>query len=175
MQRAVFLDRDGVINRAMVRNGRPYAPTSLAEFVILDGAPEAVRCLKAAGFLIIVVTNQPDLATGLQSQGVLDQMHIVMRESMDIDAIYVCPHDDAANCDCRKPRPGMLLTAARHFDIDLQKSWMIGDRWRDVEAGRAAGCRTIFIDRGYREVAPQADYRVSELPDAVPLIVQSGI
>ena len=173
MHRAVFLDRDGVINRALVRDGRPYAPTTLEDFVILEGAPQAVKRLKAAGFLVVVATNQPDLATGQQSRELLDQMHAIMRQAMDLDAIYVCPHDDKANCTCRKPKPGMLLTAAERFDIDLQKSWMVGDRWRDVEAGRAAGCRTIFVDRGYRETQPEADHRIRELPDAIPLIVQN--
>lgn len=174
MRRAVFLDRDGVINRALVRDGRPYAPTRIEDFDILQGVPQAVRHLKAAGFLIIVVTNQPDLATGKQSAELLERMHALLRRSVDIDAVYVCPHDDRANCMCRKPKAGMLLTAAEKQDIDLENSWMIGDRWRDIEAGQAAGCRTIYVDRGYAEKAPAADFTVSEMPDAVPHILENS-
>jgi D-glycero-D-manno-heptose 1,7-bisphosphate phosphatase len=172
MRPAVFLDRDGVINRALVRNGRPYAPTTVEDFQILEGVPEAVRRLKAAGFLIVVVTNQPDIATGKQTSALLERMHAVMRAAVEIDAVYVCPHDNLANCACRKPQPGLLLTAAEDRQIALDKSWLIGDRWRDIEAGQAVGCRTIFVNRGYAEPVPRADYVVADLPDAVPLIIQ---
>lgn len=173
MRRAVFLDRDGVINRALIREGRPYAPTRIEDFHILEGVPQAVNLLKAAGFLVIVVTNQPDLTTGKQSLELLDDMHGLLREAVAVDAIYVCPHDDLARCSCRKPKPGMLLAASESRQIALDKSWMIGDRWRDIEAGQAVGCRTIYIDRGYTERVPRADYIVAELPNAVPLILQT--
>jgi D-glycero-D-manno-heptose 1,7-bisphosphate phosphatase len=174
MRPAVFLDRDGVINRAVVRSGRPYAPTKIEDFHILDGVPEAVGMLRAAGFLIVVVTNQPDIATGKQTSALLEQMHAMMRETVDIDAIYVCPHDDRANCACRKPKPGLLLMAAENRQIALDQSWLVGDRWRDIEAGQSAGCRTIYIDRGYAEPVPRADHVAAGLPEAVPFILQAS-
>jgi D-glycero-D-manno-heptose 1,7-bisphosphate phosphatase len=157
---AVFLDRDGVINRAVVRNGKPYPPASLEAFEFLPGVVEAVAALRAAGYLIIVTTNQPDVATGKQSREVVDAMHDRLRRELAVDEIRVCFHVDADRCLCRKPLPGMLLEAAEHWHIDLSASVMVGDRWRDIEAGRAAGCRTVFIDYNYAEPRPEA-------PDAV--------
>lgn len=170
---AVFLDRDGVINSNVVRNGRPYAPTRIDEFILIPGVPEAVETFRAAGYLVIVATNQPDLTTGKQSQATLEAMHARMRETVTVDDIEVCPHVDQDNCDCRKPRPGMLFNAAKKHDIDLSRSWMIGDRWRDVEAGRAAGCRTIFVDYNYpAEPKPNnPDAIVRSLSEAVPVVL----
>ena len=133
--RAVFLDRDGVINANVQRDGRPVAPTSLAEFHLLPGAVEAVQRLKQAGFLVIVVTNQPDLSTGRTSQATMDAMHDELQRRLAVDAIKICPHVDADGCECRKPKPGLILEAAREFGIDLGASYLVGDRWRDV-AGR---------------------------------------
>jgi D-glycero-D-manno-heptose 1,7-bisphosphate phosphatase len=157
---AVFLDRDGVINRAYVREGRPYPPMTLDEFSILPEAPEACEILHRAGFVLLVVTNQPDIARGSQNQAVVEEFHDLLLNALPIDGIYICPHDDADECACRKPNPGMLLEAARDRGLHLAASFMVGDRWRDVEAGRRAGCRTVFIDRDYEESAP-------ENPDAV--------
>ena len=173
MRRAVFLDRDGVINRNIVRNGRGYAPVALDDFEILPGVPEAVARLREAGHLIIVATNQPDVGAGLQSSAVLEQMHEILRRRVPVDDIEVCFHTEGDNCDCRKPRPGMLLRSARKYDIDLSESWMVGDRWRDVDAGVAAGCRTVFVDYNYpQERRPaQADIVVGSLVEAVPLIL----
>jgi D-glycero-D-manno-heptose 1,7-bisphosphate phosphatase len=172
MNRAVFLDRDGVLNRSMVRNGRPYAPTSLDEFELLPGVLEAVRDLRIAGFLLIVVTNQPDVATGEVSAGVLDAMHRKLRAWLTLDDIKVCCHVDADGCLCRKPRPGMLLEAAREWSIDLDRSFMVGDRWRDVSAGRAAGCTTLFVDYGYAErQVDTPDFVVTSLAEAVRIIL----
>lgn len=157
---AVFLDRDGVINVNEVRKGKPYAPTRLEDFKLLPGVEEAVRRLKAAGFLIVVATNQPDVTNGITTQATLDAMHDLMRKKLPIDDIKICYHTDADACDCRKPKPGMLLSAARDHDIDLAASYMVGDRWRDVAAGRAAGCATVLVEYDYDE--PEADS-----PDAV--------
>lgn len=172
--KAVFLDRDGVINRNIVRNGRPYAPARVEEFVLLPGVPEAAAALRDAGYLIIVATNQPDLRTGKQTQASVDLMHEKMRQAVHVDDIEVCGHTDQDNCGCRKPKPGMLFNAARKHDIDLAQSWMIGDRWRDVEAGRAAGCHTIFVDYGYpAEPRPdKPDAIVRSLVEAVPIILR---
>ena len=172
MKRAVFLDRDGVLNRSMVRNGRPYAPTSLDEFELLPGVMEAVTSLRNAGFLLIVVTNQPDVATGAVSGGVLDAIHRKLRAWLPLDDIKVCCHVDVDGCPCRKPRPGMLLEAAREWSIDLNRSFMVGDRWRDVSAGKAAGCTTIFVDHGYAERQVDApDFVVTSLAEAVKIIL----
>ena len=149
--KAVFLDRDGVLNRAIVRDGKPYPPASLAEFEILPRTKEALDKLKAAGYLLIVVTNQPDVGRGTQQKSIVEEMHEVLRTILPLDEIYVCYHGYDGECECRKPQPGMLLAAAREFKIDLKKSFMIGDRSKDIEAGKAAGCKTIFIDYQYSE------------------------
>lgn len=168
MNRAVFLDRDGVINRNTVRDGRPVGPKTLEEFVILPGVREAVEAFRAAGFLVIVATNQPEQAAAL-----VEAMHAKMRAALALDEIRICPHSEAENCECRKPKPGLLLDAAKEFRISLAESWMIGDRWRDVEAGKAAGCRTVFIDHNYAgEPRPRdPDVTVGSLLEAVPHVL----
>jgi D-glycero-D-manno-heptose 1,7-bisphosphate phosphatase len=150
-RRGVFLDRDGVLVRAYVRNGLPYPPDTLDELVILPDVPEALISLREAGFVLIVVTNQPDVATGKQSRDVVEGMHDVLRRSLSVDDIEACFHTDADNCACRKPKPGMILQAASRWSIDLARSYVVGDRWRDVDSGHAAGCTPIFIERHYRE------------------------
>ncbi len=149
-RRAVFLDRDGVLNRPLVRHGRPHPPASVEEFELYPEAPAACRRLQALGFVLVVVTNQPDVARGELDAEVVDAVHRELRRQVPIDGLYVCLHDDADGCGCRKPAPGLLLAAAADLGIDLGRSVMVGDRWRDVEAGRRAGCRTVHIDRGYR-------------------------
>lgn len=170
--RAVFVDRDGVINRAVVRSGKPYPPESREELEILSGVPEAVERLRRAGLLVIVATNQPDVATGKQEKSVVEAMHNQLREALRIDDIKVCYHADDDGCACRKPKPGMLVEAAGEWSIDLSRSYMVGDRWRDIEAGRAAGCRTFWIDYGYAEKpAENADAIVASLVEATDIIV----
>jgi len=171
--RAVFLDRDGVINENMVRDGRPVAPTRLEDFRILPGVEAAVRRLKAAGFAIVVVTNQPDIATGRTPRAAVEAMNEVVRQELAVDDVMVCQHVDADGCTCRKPKPGMLLTAAAERAIDLKTSYLIGDRGRDIEAGRAAGCLTILVHSGYGHAADGAgpDAIVTSLSEAVELIL----
>ena len=172
VRRAVFLDRDGVINRAVVRDGRPYPPASDAELEVLPGVPEALARLRDAGFRLVVVTNQPDVARGTQRRDVIDRMHERLRAELPIDEFRVCDHDDADRCACRKPNPGMLEAAARDAGLSLSESFMVGDRWRDIEAGRRAGCAVIFIDRGYHERRPDdPDAIVGSLPEAVDWIL----
>lgn len=172
MVRAAFLDRDGVLNRAVVRDGRPYAPRTVEDFEILPEAPDAVGRLKAAGYLVIVATNQKDVGAGLMSRDTLDAMHARLAQVLSIDDIRVCTCID--ECPCYKPNPGMLLEAARDWDIDLSASVMIGDRWRDVGAGKNAGCRTIFIDRNYVEALRDTpDIVASDLADAVDKLLDS--
>lgn len=173
--RAVFLDRDGVLNEAVVRDGRPYAPDSLEALKIYPDAAEALWRLKQLGFLLLVVTNQPEVARGRQSRATIDAMHEALRGQLPLDDFLVCCHDDRDACECRKPKPGLLLEAAIRYQINLPASFVIGDRWRDIEAGAAAGCRTVLIDRHYRERAPSAEpgFRTDSLTGAVNWIAQS--
>jgi D-glycero-D-manno-heptose 1,7-bisphosphate phosphatase len=162
------------VSRSEVRDGLPYAPTDLDHFEILPEAPEACRRLKEAGFLLIVATNQPDVGRGTMKKETVEAMHAKMLREVPIDRVEVCYHPGhgQSNCDCRKPKPGMLLKAAGELGIDLAQSWMIGDRWRDIDCGHDAGCRTIFIDRGYAESLKQApDFRVKDLAAAADLIL----
>lgn len=164
---AIFLDRDGVINRSTIQNGKPYPPQSVAELAILPGVKEACSRLRQAGFLLVVVTNQPDVARKKQSQQVVEAIHRVLQETLHFDAIYVCYHDDVDQCACRKPKPGMLLQAAQELAIDLNASFMVGDRWRDILAGQQAGCTTCLIDYNYAEEMPvKPDISVHSLLEA---------
>jgi len=172
MRRAVFLDRDGVINRAEVRDGKPYPPVSLAAMEILPGVPEALRALHAEGWLLIVVTNQPDVARGTAKRADVEAINRHLQEALSIDEFRTCYHDTDDGCDCRKPAPGALLAAAGAHGIDLQRSFMVGDRWRDVEAGVRAGCKTVFIEYGYAEKQPQSfDFKVLSLREAADIIL----
>ena len=171
--RAVFLDRDGVLNEAILREGRPYPPASVEELRLVPDAAQALAQLKAAGFELIVVTNQPDVARGTQSRAAVEAMNAVLSAALPIDEFCVCFHGDAGGCNCRKPKPGLLKDAAMRRGIDLRRSFMIGDRWRDIDAGAAAGCRTILIDRQYSERGPEhvPDCRVPSLSAAVSWIL----
>src|SRR5690348_16261993 len=154
MSRAVFLDRDGVLIRNEVRNGRPYAITDGDPVEIIDGVKEACVSLSALGFLLIMITNQPDVATGRTSQGFVENTNAYLVKELGLDDVQVCMHTDDAKCACRKPKAGMIFAAAAKFDIELARSIMVGDRWRDIEAGKRAGCRTILIDYGYLDRQP---------------------
>lgn len=171
-RRAVFLDRDGVINASVVREGKPYPPDRVEDLVVLPGVPEALTALRAAGFVLIVVTNQPDVARGKQTRAAVDAIHARLQAELALDAVYSCFHDDADHCKCRKPAPGLLTDAAAAWDIDLQASFMVGDRWRDTDAGAAAGCRTVFVDYDYAERRPLAfDAKVASLAEAAAWIL----
>lgn len=171
-RRAVFLDRDGVINRSVIRDGKPYPPARVEELEVLPGVRDALLRLGESGFRLVVVTNQPDVARGTQRREVVDAMHAKLAAALPIDEFRVCAHDDRDDCACRKPKPGLLETAAREGGLSLAASFMVGDRWRDVEAGRRAGCTTIFIDWGYDERRPEnPDVIVQSLPEAVDWIL----
>jgi D-glycero-D-manno-heptose 1,7-bisphosphate phosphatase len=171
--RAVFLDRDGVLNQAIVSDGKPGAPRKIDEFLILPDAASCLEKLKRAGFALIVVTNQPDVARGLLSMAAVDEMHRQLRSALPVDDVLVCIHSEADQCRCRKPLPGLLIEAQRKYGLDLSGSFLIGDRWKDVDAGNAAGCKSVFIDYGYREHAPltEPSIVVSSLREAVDWIV----
>jgi D-glycero-D-manno-heptose 1,7-bisphosphate phosphatase len=172
---AVFLDRDGVLNRAVVREGRPHPPDDLSALEVLPGAAEACATLRAAGFLLIVVTNQPDIARGTRTRDEIDTINRRLSELLPVDEFRICPHDDADRCECRKPSPGLILVAGRERGLDLRRSVMVGDRWRDVEAGKRAGCWTVFVDHGYTERRPEApDLTVKSLGEAVPWILATA-
>ena len=172
---AVFLDRDGVLNEAIMRNGKPYAPRDLSEFVITYGARAALEKLKREGFLLIVVTNQPDVARGKANRADVEKINAELAAILPLDAIEVCEHDDIEQCDCRKPKPGMILRASKRFGMDLAGSFMVGDRWRDIEAGQRAGCRTILIGDGYGETFPRAPtITLASLPRAASWIIQQS-
>lgn len=173
---AVFLDRDGTLNAPVVRDGKPYPPASIAEFRLLDGVAESCARLHAAGFALVVATNQPDVGRGTQPQSVVEAMHAHLRTLVpQLDLIQVCYHagtDQGQPCECRKPKPKMLLDAATQLGLDLNRSWMVGDRWRDIDCGAAAGVRTIFIDWGYDEqLRAKPDFTVKTFPDAAGIIL----
>jgi D-glycero-D-manno-heptose 1,7-bisphosphate phosphatase len=174
--RAVFLDRDGVINRPLIRAGKPYPPGSLDEFELLPGVPEACEALKELGFFLVVATNQPDVGRGTLDRGAVETIHRWLSQKLPIDRVMTCYHAGANYedpCDCRKPCPGLLFQAAEALKIDLAKSFMIGDRWRDVDCGFNAGCKTIFIDWGYQEkLKRDPDFCARDLLNAAKLIEQ---
>ncbi len=171
MRRAVFLDRDGVINRAIVRDGMPFPPANLDELEILPGVPEALQKLHDGNYLLIVVTNQPDVARGTAKKEHVEQMNAHLFNMLSLDDIKTCYHDSGDGCLCRKPLPGALIEAAKEHHIDLSKSFMVGDRWRDIEAGQSAGCKTFFINYRYAEKQPETpDFIVSSLLEAQQII-----
>ena len=172
-KRAIFLDRDGVINRAVVRDGKPYPPASLEEFELLPGVEVAAAALRAAGFVLVVATNQPDVRMGIQRREVVEAMHDYVQMELGVDGIKVCYHVDEDCCFCRKPKPGMLLEAAIEHNIDLRRSFMVGDRWRDIGAGYAAGCETVLVSSNYEERQPEnPDIVVKSLHEAAKYIIK---
>jgi D-glycero-D-manno-heptose 1,7-bisphosphate phosphatase len=176
MTRAVFLDRDGVLNKVYLRNGKPHPPDSIDEMVIFPDAAAALGLLHQHGFRLILVTNQPDIARGRVTREQVHSMNEHLRRKVPLDAIEMCEHDDAEGCDCRKPEPGMLLRAALRDGIALSESFMVGDRWRDVEAGRRAHCRTVLIGDGYSEpFTSQPDVAVGNLTEAVDWILRQPV
>lgn len=155
LRRAVFLDRDGVINEAKIVEGKPYPPASVNEVRVTEGANELLRQLKDRGFLLVVVTNQPDVRRGIATKEDVEDIHQLLGSQLPIDDFFTCYHDDDDDCSCRKPRPGLTFEAAEKHSIDLSRSFLIGDRWRDIDAGAAAGCSTVLIDYGYAEQPPR--------------------
>ena len=175
-KRAIFFDRDGVITVSKRINGKGYAPRNLMDFCLYEDAKSSIRKTKEAGFLNIVVSNQPDIATGLLQPSVLNEMNIVLFKELALDDVFNCQHILEDNCNCRKPKPGMIYTAVEKYEIDLSSSWIIGDRDSDIEAGIIAGVRTIFIDRRWvSENGFYADFRCESLCDAVDLIFENTI
>jgi D-glycero-D-manno-heptose 1,7-bisphosphate phosphatase len=176
---AVFLDRDGVLNRSIVRDGRPQPPAELKEFVLYDDAVVGCKRLREAGFLLVVISNQPDVGRGAQQRSTVEAINKKLIKAIPwLDRIEVCFHagkDYGESCDCRKPKPGMLLRAAAELGIDLATSYVIGDRWRDVDCARAAGCYAIFINRDYNEsLRERPDVIVGTFGEAVTAVLEAA-
>lgn len=176
---AVFLDRDGTLNVQVVREGKPYPPRTPEEFRLFPGVPEACARLAAAGYVLVVATNQPDVGRGTQSQESVEAMHTQLRRWIPqlarIEVCYAAGLDPTVKDPRRKPEPGMLLDAARELKLDLSRSWMVGDRWRDIDCGRRAGVRTVFIDFGYtEELRAQPEFTVASFPAAVDAILHAA-
>lgn len=175
LRRAVFLDRDGVLNEPVVIDGRPHPPEAAGDLVVRPDTIEACEQLHQAGLLLVVVTNQPDIARGQQTLEAVEAINSELRRRLPLDDVRVCPHDDEDHCACRKPEPGLLVDGAAAWNIDLGQSVMVGDRWRDVEAGKRAGCAVVLIKRDYAEkpAGADADLVVATLHEAVPWILKT--
>jgi D-glycero-D-manno-heptose 1,7-bisphosphate phosphatase len=171
MARAVFLDRDGVVNSLVLRGGRPVSPRLLSDFRLEARVHGPLERLRDSGYRLFVVSNQPDIARGLLSPQVLTRMNEQVISQLPIERVVVCPHDDYDECRCRKPRPGMIERLAAETEIQLNRSFVVGDSWRDIQAARASGCVGIILDRYYNR-NDDADYRVGNLAEAARLIVQ---
>ncbi len=172
MKKAIFLDRDGVVNKARVIFGKPHPPRSIEEVVIINGVSKAVIELQAKNFEIVVVTNQPDIARKETSQEKVEEINMHIRDKTGIDKFYICPHDDKDDCGCRKPKAGLILRAATDLNLDLNQSYLVGDRWKDIAAGQLAGCECYYIDESYTEVKPKLPYtKVKSLEEASWIIL----
>jgi D-glycero-D-manno-heptose 1,7-bisphosphate phosphatase len=171
---AVFFDRDGTLNQAVVREGKPYPPGTADAVEIVAGAEDAVTELRDRGFLLVVVTNQPDVARGSQTRENVEAINARIGEKLGLSDFRVCWHDNADHCPCRKPKPGLILDAAEELSIDLGASFVVGDRWSDIAAGAAAGCRTVLIEFGYHEkpCPVEPDWRATSLRKAVDWILE---
>ena len=173
MTKAVFLDRDGVINKAYIVEEVPNPPRNVNEVEILPGVVEAIKKLQIAGYELIVVTNQPDVARGRLTKNTVELIHNHLRNETGILNFYTCFHDNQDACPCRKPKPGLIYRAAKDFRLTLNSSFMVGDRWSDIEAGYTAGCRCFLIDYQYANNSTQfPHHRVASLLEAVDIILE---
>jgi D-glycero-D-manno-heptose 1,7-bisphosphate phosphatase len=171
VSKAIFLDRDGVLNEVKLKDGKPYPPDNINELYLLPRVTDALCLLKDLGYLLIVITNQPDVQRGKIKKESVQAINEFLNKLLPLDDIYTCYHTDFENCNCRKPKPGNILDAAIKYNINLQESFMVGDRWRDIEAGKNAGCRTFFIDYEYKEKKPKNfTYKVKSLYEAAKIV-----
>jgi len=170
-EKAVFLDRDGVLNNIIIKNGLPFSPENYENLKILPGVKESVIKLKQLHFYCLVITNQPDVSRGKIKKKTIIKMNEYLKKELNLDDIFVCFHDDHDKCECRKPNPGLIFEAAKKWNIKLNKSYMIGDRWKDIDAGNRSGCKTIFIDNNYEEkIKTKPDFTSENLLKAVTII-----
>lgn len=169
--KAIFLDRDGVINKVIMRNGKPSSPWKLEEFKLLPDVKKCLKSFKEIGFLNIIFTNQPDISRCFLKKEELEKMHKIITERLPVDEIKFCPHDNVDNCFCRKPKPGLILEAAQKWSIDLKRSYVIGDSWKDIGAGRAADCKTFLIRREYnKNFKENYNFEIKSLKEAVEIL-----
>jgi D-glycero-D-manno-heptose 1,7-bisphosphate phosphatase len=168
---AVFLDRDGVVIETFVRNGKPKAISQIKDLRIFPNVKEGIQKLVLSKFQIVVITNQPDVSRGITSLDQVELLHKKISELTGIRYFYTCIHSQNDNCACRKPKTGLLELAAKDLGIDLSKSFLVGDRWSDIEAGNKVNCKCYFIDYGYDERIPVGEFEVvSSLYEAVQFI-----
>ncbi len=170
--KAIFLDRDGVLNKAIIKNSKPYPPSKIEELEILPGVFEGIELLKHSGFKLIVITNQPDVARRTSKKETVDEINNKILETLKVDEIISCFHDDIDNCDCRKPKPGMILQAVKKWNIDLSLSYLIGDRWRDIQTAKNIGLNSILIKYNYDEKKINADFECYNLEEAANFILR---
>ncbi len=169
----IFLDRDGVINKAIIRNNLPYSPRERDDFVILEGVRDAISILVRSGIIPVVITNQPDVSRGFTSVELVEQQHSILKNLLGIQHFYICYHDDTKSCNCRKPKIGLLISASQQLNISLERSYLVGDRWKDIQAGQEAGCSCFFVDYQYAEKQPELPFqKVKSLLEAVKMIVK---
>ena len=175
MNKAIFLDRDGVISKTFLINGKSFAPRKFKDFKIFSSSVKSIKRLKLAGYMVFVVTNQPDVGKKLISKNTLQKMHNKIIKEIKVDKIYSCIHTQNTGCYCRKPKPGMILKAAKKYNIDLKQSFMIGDRASDIKAGLKAKCRSIFLDKKYKEQKPKTqEATFSNLTEATKYILKEN-
>jgi D-glycero-D-manno-heptose 1,7-bisphosphate phosphatase len=172
MTKALFLDRDGVINKEIARDGGFFSPRFYTDFQLLPEVKEALEIAKKAGLVTIVITNQPDISRGLMELNELEKMHKEMMEKLPIDDLFVCVHSDEDECNCRKPKIGALLQAAKKWNIDLKNSYFVGDSYKDIEAGKNAQCTTFLIQKIYNVDVKGYDFLATDLLSAVQKIVE---
>ena len=171
MKKAIFLDRDGVINKVKIVNGKPYAPNNFNEIIFFPNLKKILNIFKNLGYLIIVITNQPDVKRKNTTLATVTKIHKFIKKSLPIDDIFVCFHDNDDKCCCRKPKPGNILAAAKLYNIDLKNSYMIGDTWKDISAGYKAGCKTIFFDHNYNLKKPKKyNFLIKSIKDLIIII-----
>jgi len=171
-RKAIFLDRDGVLNKAIVRNRKPYPPSTIDELEILEGVYEGIQLLKHSGYKLIVITNQPDVARGLTTIEKVNEINNRIIQLLNVDEIICCFHDDSENCECRKPKPGMILEAVKKWEIDLSVSYLIGDRWRDIQTAKNIGLSSILIKYDYDEKKINANFECNNLEEAANFILK---
>lgn len=166
--KAIFLDRDGVLNRSLVRNGKPYAPILLKDFHILSGVKKTLKYLKKKNYLLIVITNQPDIKSGKLKLNKLLKMNNILINKLKINEIFICKHDDRDCCNCRKPKNQLIENAIKKYSIDRRKSFLIGDRKKDIEAGLRSRLKTIYINKNYKESKPKNfDFECDNIKNAL--------
>lgn len=168
--KAIFLDRDGVLNKPVIIDGKPYPPSTVEDVVIGQGVSEGLKTLKALGFLLIVITNQPDIARGKTTFTRVNKINNYLQNKLKLDDVFVCPHDDKDNCNCRKPKPGLVFLAQKKWKIDLSNSFFVGDRWKDIETGQNAGLKTILINYGYNEKYVKPHYSCTNFVEVTQII-----